>query len=342
MTLPSDPDAFVKKYSPLLVLYPEIRMGETREKSKNSKYPDEAPLLYDYHPRDIRIVLANSSFHARIRLWGNGKSSWRRMLDRMEGKRYRRNIDVLPGVQSDDRDRFWDEYAAIIQVGDEHHRRACYARVVPGSGVNEDRLLVQYWYAYFYNDFWNAHEMDWETVMIVFKTTDGEPIPIACACSAHFKGSWLPWSQVEKAAGGDQPVIYVAHGSHANYFYGPHKYVTIPDAVNNVARHFNRESRGLGDFTTSKQDGSTPPIEVTLIHDQDEGPWEGDLRWLNQEGLWGSPGEWDLEFGDSGPKGPPKAGDRWDRPFRWINNTCTRAPSPKQLQVPTRLEPGAP
>ena len=338
MTLPFDVAELVDRYNPQLVLYPEIPEGKSRDECKNPDYPDESPLLYDYHPRDIKMVLEHSSFHLRFRFGKGVTRGWRDMLDRMERAGYGKNLDLLPGVQSDDRESFWRTYGDM-QQRDEKYPRACYARVVRGARRNEDRVLVQYWYAYFYNDFWNTHEMDWETVMIVFKLTSDGPAPTVCACSAHFKGSWLPWSGVDKADNGTQPLIYVANGSHANYFYGPSKYLTIPEQVNAAARALNKASRGLADFTTSREEGSMPLVEARLIPDRPNGSWRADWRWLNQEGLWGSPGEWDLEFGDAGPKGPPQGGDRWDRPFRWINNTCVRAPSREEAQVPTLLEP---
>ena len=335
-----DKAELVRRYTPQLVLYPEIPFGKTRKESENLNYPDESPFLHDYHPRDIRMVLANSGFHARFRFWRRGKSkSWRKMLDRMEGKKYKRDLDILPGVGLDNRERFWDEYARIIQGDNQDYRRACYARVVEGPRVNDDRLLVQYWYPCFYNDFWNAHEMDWECAMVVFKRTDGDPGPTVCAYSAHHKGSWLQWKKVEKAEG-THPIVYVAHGSHAGYFYGHRKYVTAPDVVANAAKALNKEHRGLGDFTTLRDDVTTPAIEAQVIPDREKGTWTGDWRWLNQKGRWGSPGDWDFEFGDSGPVGPPYQGIKWDQPFRWINDSCERAPDPGEGQVPTLLEPG--
>ena len=47
----------------------------------------------------------------------------------------------------------------------------------------------------------------------------------------------------------------------------------------------------------------------------------------------------DLEFGDSGPKGPPQGGQRWDNPFRWIDTSCTMAPPRGPAVVPTMLKP---
>ena len=333
----SEKEDLIRRHTPQLVLYHEISRKTTREKSRDPDYLDESPLPFDYHPRDIRLVLENSGFHTRFRLWGKGKKSdWRKMLDRMEGKKYEKDLDVLPGVQSDKPEIYWEEYAKVVERNKDDYKHRCYARVVPGKDTNDDRLVVQYWYAYFYNDFWNLHEMDWECVMIVFKTDGDEvPKPTVCVGSAHHKGSWLPWEEVDKVDGGTRPVIYVANGSHAAYFHGPRKYVTAPEVVANVARHFQRENRGVSDFTTSWEKGSKPTIEATQIPAPSD--WQGEWRWLNQQGRWGSPGEWDFELGDSGPKGPPQAGDKWDRPFRWINDTCDRASS-EEGEVPTRLE----
>ncbi len=343
MAMPFDEAALVKEYTPLVMLYPEIPEGSIRERNPN--YPHESPLLYDYHPRDIRIVLEHSSLHYRFRPWKGRTYSWEKMLDQMERANYQKNLDLLPGVALDDREAFWKAYAAISK-DKEHYQRACYARVVMGSGINSDRILLQYWYAYFYNDFWNTHEMDWETVMIVFKLANNSPRPTVCAYSAHFGGHWLPWSEVEKAnaelkpeVGSTHPIVYVANGSHANYFYGPAQYKTAPELVTLAAMHLKKKKRGLVDYTTSFEEGRCYLVEAKLIPPADGDRWTGDWRWLNQQGRWGSPGDWDLEFGDSGPYGPPQGGDRWDYPFRWIDTYCTRAPSRAASLVPTRLEP---
>lgn len=261
------------------------------------------------------------------------------MLDKMEGERYENDLDLLPGVPPDDRDAFWKAYAAVPK-GQEEYRRTCYARVVKGRGPDRDRLVVQYWYAYFYNDFWNTHEMDWETIMIIFKLTDGIPRPTVCAYSAHMGGHWLPWPQVEKAqGGGTHPVAYVANGSHANYFYGPAMYPTAPPLAA-MAADLVKKNRRLVDYTTSLEEDTKHLVEAKLIPPQADGDWVGDWRWLNQHGKWGSSGKWyDLEFGDSGPHGPPQAGDRWDFPLRWIDTSCTRAPSREEALLPSRIEP---
>ena len=343
MTTSIDEAALVEKHAPLMVLYPEIPRGSTRK--LNPDYPHDTPLSHDYHPRDIRIVLEHSSLYVRFR-FGKGKTrGWQEMLDRMERAKYRMGLDVMPGLARDDRDGFWRAYGEIPKNNSDY-RRACYARVVPGKGGNSDNVLAQYWYPYFYNDFWNIHEMDWETIMIVFKLTDEGPRPTVCAYSAHLGGHWLPWSDVEKANDdkeraddGTHPVAYVANGSHANYYYGSGMYLTAPPLVS-MAASLLKESRRLADYTVSWDEGDRQLVEAKLIPPRENGGWTGDWRWLNQQGRWGSPGQFlDLEFGDSGPHGPPQGGDRWNFPFRWVDTSCTRAPSREESRVPTRIEP---
>ena len=355
-----DESALVSQYAPLLVLYPEIPRGSAREEGRNLNYPDEAPLKYDYHPRDIRLVLENTGLsQSFLRSWIGLRrarpTTWQRMLDRMERASFRRDLDLLPGVRSDDRPAFWRTYSGL-DWADPNYQRACYANVEYGSGTNSRRVIVQYWYAYFYNDFWNTHEMDWETVMIVFSTTGGAPVPTVCAYSAHFAGHWLRWAEVEKANESldriedgnvpefTHPVVYVAHGSHANYFYGhhgEHRYAIAPHLVNVALKYLQRknsEKRGLTDYTSAWGDGEKHLIPAALTP-RDRSSWTDEWRWLRQQGRWGSRGEWDLEFGDSGPYGPPQAGDRWDHPFRWIDSTCVRALPREQSFVPSALEP---
>ena len=338
-----DPSELVETHTPLLVLYPEIPPNSKRE--RNPVYPNDAPIFFDYHPRDIRIVLDHSTLHGGFP-WRTGKpTGWQEMLEKMKRSKYKRDIDVLPGVDLDEREKFWEAYASIPK-NEEHYQRLCYARVVEGRERNADRVLIQYWYAYFYNDFSNLHEMDWETVMVVLAHTDGGLLPRICAYSAHFEGHWLPWPEVEKAdqdlnpsGNGTHPVVYVANGSHANYFHGPAVYATAPETIRLANRLIGRilgRHSGLGrrrflDYTTELRDDTKHLVRPRLIPDQ----WEGEWGWLNQQGRWGSPGDWDLEFGDSGPYGPPETGDKWKKPFRWINTTCTRAPKGRKPEVPT-------
>ena len=91
------------------------------------------------------------------------------------------------------------------------------------------RIALQYWYWYL-DDFWSgeyppsdyvwqAHEGDWEVVTVIL-TRAGRPL--LAGYSEHGCGKRRPWARVPKL-GRTHPLVYVALGSHANYFApGPH------------------------------------------------------------------------------------------------------------------------
>jgi hypothetical protein len=207
-------------------------------------------------------------------------------------------------------------------------------------------LSIQYWYAYLYNDFWNTHEMDWEMAQVVLSETATGPVPFVCGYSAHMGGHWQSWSRIEKAIsedqrddGGTHPVVYVANGSHANYFRGPARFKTANPAVE-MAAELAKPQRKLLDYTTSWPEGDRQMVTAELVPEPGAGGrWTGDWRWLNQEARFGSPGDFDLEFGDSGPKGPPQQEKKWKSPFEWLDEDCSVAPTPDAVDPPTALRP---
>ena len=358
-----------EKHAPVLVLYPEIDEGTRRERDPD--YPQVSPLSHDYHPRDIRMVLD----HATLRS-GRWRPAWRwfsgrfgfgkarapgseALVSEMVRRRGKTpDLKLLPGADGSDRrvpltdprdrDAYWAGYGAIRDK-DTRYPRACYARVVEGAGITDDRVLLQYWYPYYYNDFWNIHEMDWECAMVLLST--GELQPQVCVLSAHMGGHWLPWSDTETAVdestrsdSGARPVVYVSNGSHAAYFHGPAMAQTASPAVAIAVRRFGRlrsrflggpKPRSLRDYTLSWEDGSRHLVQPHLLPsdaDNASGPW----GWLGHQGRWGAAGHLlDLEFGDDAPKGPRFAGDKWDDPFTWIALNCTLAPSQREEVVPT-------
>jgi len=261
----AEKSALVEKHAPVLVLYPEVREGTRRERDPD--YPQVPPLSYDYHPRDIRMVLDHATFRS-----GGWRPVWRWLSSRFSVGKARApgsdalvreiveregntpDLKLLPGADGPerpvpmtdprDRDAYWTGYAAI-QNKDARYPRACYARVVEGKGITGDRIVLQYWYPYYYNNFWNVHEMDWECAMVLLTACGLKPQ--VCVVSAHMGGHWLPWSDTEKAVdentrseSGARPVIYIANGSHAAYFHGPSMVQTASPSVAIAIRRFGR------------------------------------------------------------------------------------------------------
>ena len=84
------------------------------------------------------------------------------------------------------------------------------------------RTVLEYWLFYPFDLYtfanplgsvWQDHEGDWEAVVVVL---DKRATPLLVGVSHHCTGSQRAWANVEKR--GSRPIVYVALGSHANYF----------------------------------------------------------------------------------------------------------------------------
>ena len=109
---------------------------------------------------------------------------------------------------------------------------ACYAQAEAAHGAApvvygatfrvKGRIVLQYWLWYPYNDYsptvpagdlWQVHEGDWEAVSVIL---DLRGKPRSAGYSQHSAGTRRDWAKVPK--NGVRPLVYVALGSHANYF----------------------------------------------------------------------------------------------------------------------------
>ena len=319
------------KYRPLLVLYPEIPSGSVRTIHPNWR-AGGPPLTHDYHPRDIRLVLENAAIYGDK----DEPGDWEVMLDRMEAHR-RKRIDVVVGAGPGDRDAFWKRYADIDRSLPKYDCR-CYAHVVKGRSGYKGLLAIEYWYAYLYNDWKTVHEMDWEEAVVILRVNGkGSEIPVACACSAHYGGYRLRWNKVEKVdeqgnrddKDGTHPVIYVAQGSHANYFFGGQTYTTTAEIFDGLFIQSGKFpfSGEYIDFVTSFDEGDRQLIEAVLIPPARHNQWTGEWRWLNLRGRWGSPGSrLNPIVEQDAPATLVTRKLQWRNPFRWIDELCHGSP----------------
>jgi hypothetical protein len=152
-----------------------------------------------------------------------------------------------------------------------------YHRTVKRRGVTWD----QYWLWYLYNPkvfiaSAGNHEGDWEFVQI----GSVADTPVCMTNSQHNSGSARMWWDVELRSG--RPVVYVAVGSHANYFAPVSDIPEISDdgdGKGDVLDHL--EWREFGDWAL----------------------WSG--RWGNSTGAGAS------------PPSPGSQGARWEAPERY-------------------------
>jgi hypothetical protein len=348
-------EILAKKYCPLLVLYPEIEDDSQRQGHHHEigDWPGQPPLDQDYHPRDIRFILDH------VWLWDDGeRPSRERVLDAMSENRVN-YIDLIDKRGPKDVDKFWLVYAGVHNKDDNpEYQRKAYARVVRGSRWFKDYISIQYWLAYFFDDWANVHEMDWEMVSVILKKTDSTEKPVACVFNAHIGGFRKPWDKVYRVddAGnrnpeGLHPVAYIANGSHASYFSDYPSYFNVAEPyLGDVLRTVIRIAdigRPFIDFVPRFEEGDRCFPEVEVIPEPDEaGCWYGDWRWLNFKGRWGSPVEMSFTeriiaqiplirripvffqrpLREAGPHGPNTRGTCWENPLDWANLECIDAP----------------
>ena len=115
--------------------------------------------------------------------------------------------------------RAWETYCRMVAAADMAYPRTVYARIV------RDRtgIVLQFWAFYYFNHFADMHESDWECVLLFFNDGTSAPNePTEAAYSSHIGTIWRAWVDVPTRVSEDgaHPIVYVARGSHAQYF-GP-------------------------------------------------------------------------------------------------------------------------
>ncbi len=161
-----------------------------------------------------------------------------------------------------------------------------YAQVIESGS----QTTIQYWMFYAFNPgTLNQHEGDWEMVQVVLSNNQ----PSQVMYSQHHSGQKASWNQVERQ--GTHMKVYVARGSHANYFRSYSGVIGIAnDIVGANGKVLNPSS-----------------YDLELLESQ---------PWLNYAGHWGWIGPTEEEFvqasilGQNGPPGPKyrEDGEMWN------------------------------
>ena len=110
----------------------------------------------------------------------------------------------------------------------ETYKNTTYVHVTKDQDTEgKEHVVLQYWFFYYYNN-WEGgpdHEGDWEFIQLIFPANKSpqeiieENIsPDEAVYSAHLGGYKEDWENDAVEKDGDRPVVYVAQGSHANYF----------------------------------------------------------------------------------------------------------------------------
>ncbi|MCF6379297.1 hypothetical protein L2K70_16925 [Nocardioides KLBMP 9356] len=177
-----------------------------------------------------------------------------------------------------------------------------YAHVALQSGV-EDRLAVQYYFFYPFNDYNNKHEADWERIQVEFPVGTAEEAlaaePDQVIYSQHYGAERAAWDDDKLQVDDDtHPVVYVSAGSHASQF--------------SEGLYLGRSAtEGFGCDTTIGPYDETRPAVVTIPTDATDAAEA--YPWITYRGHWGEVGPQRFYEGPTGPY----MKQAWKKPFTW-------------------------
>jgi hypothetical protein len=177
-----------------------------------------------------------------------------------------------------------------------------YAHVAAEANRLE-KVALQYWFFYPFNDFNNTHEGDWEMIQLVFDAEDAHAAldaePTVVGYSSHEGAERADWDDEEKLQRVEEthPVVYPAAGSHANKFTEALYLGSSAEA-------------GVGcDDTRGPHDVLRPRVKTIP---SDPAAASEAFPWITFEGRWG---ELQRAF-YNGPTGP-NLKTQWTEPIRW-------------------------
>jgi len=181
-------------------------------------------------------------------------------------------------------------------------RPVVYARVATDP-AHRGKLAVQYWLFYTFNDSSGKHEGDWEQAQVDFDAATPEQAlrrdPYQVDLSQHAGGERSAWDDRTVAKRGTHPLVFVATGSHANYF-GRELYLG------------RSPHEGFGCDNTTRATEPVP-FQTVLLPETPASP-SSPFAWLAFHGLWGQ-----REKGIyNGPTGPA-AKEQWSQPIEWAD-----------------------
>ena len=275
----------VETYAPILIL-------KAQEESCD---PDGEP----YSPQSVDIVLDNPD--VVLRQFGNGDPILKvaptaaDLYGRSEGFFLDFPGSALePGcIYEQD----FDRYTGTVTGAREP---VVYAHIATQAD-EPDKLAVQYWFYWYYNDWNNKHESDWEGIQLLFDVGTVEEAlqtePVSVGYAQHEGGERAAWDSSKLERDGTRPYVYPSAGSHASYY--------------SSALYIGRSaSEGFGCDTTADPSVRTDP-SVILLPTQATGP-DDEFAWIDYNGRWG-----ERQSGAfNGPTGP-QGKERWTDPVDW-------------------------
>jgi hypothetical protein len=215
-------------YSPVLVLFPEHEPNGPPWKQRPADYHPRAVEIFLDHarPRSPRVLVSKSKVVGYLLGPVNAVIDWvTRLFRKTRPIDFRAMLaaDLTGGLERTvldsgvrPRESAWKRYFSILRNNPGKYPHRCYVHVVR---ANADKIAIQYWFYYYYNDYWNRHQSDFEVISVQLRRVAGSLQPTSVYYGAHRGGSYRVWipGGVWRVHGGTHPIAYVARGSHAFY-----------------------------------------------------------------------------------------------------------------------------
>jgi len=165
-----------------------------------------APVLYfdseeKFYPWGIYSILD----HSDLKNLGQNLLSNPRLKDLEEDlhgeEHYLDMRNVIPYINvPDNPEEIWGKYPILI-----------YGRQYEPPN-DPDKIVLQYWFFYPYDDFTNDHEGDWEMMQIILNKATEEPEEVGY--SHHWDGNRDLWNNIHTTIGGTHSKVFVTAGGH--------------------------------------------------------------------------------------------------------------------------------
>ena len=275
----------VQRYSPIIAVHPQ----------KAACGPGEP-----YRPTVVGLVLGNRDVvlrNARGRIVRRAPSA-QDLFDATTGDYIDLPGDPLkPGCVYERDFRRW--------YGKRHP--SVYARTAIDPR-HPERLALQFWFFYTFNDFTNKHEGDWEMVQLDFQAGTAQEAlaigPYQIDLAQHAGGERGEWTQDPKLSKqGSHPIVYVATGAHAAYFQSR---LYLGKGGSTVF--------GCDDTRQTSLRSAVRPILLPGGTVARSSPF----AWIDFRGRWGQ-----REAGiNNGPLGPASS-EQWTHPIAWADGLRT-------------------
>lgn len=168
------------------------------------------------------------------------------------------------------------------------------------------RLALQYWFYWYFNDWNNTHESDWEMIQLLWDDIGGVEQALArppdrVGYSQHGNGEMAAWGDDKiELEDGTHPRVYPAAGSHATFY------------SNDTFLAWGERNSGFGCDVSSPPSVRTPLSAVLVPNEIDP---TGAFAWLLYEGRWGER----QPSAFNGPVGP-QLNARWIDPWEASDN----------------------